>query len=199
MTTRPDGPDVLDGLRARPDLAATLAYYDTLPAVPVEEMLGRWRGTGLPTGHPMDWLLEQLGWYGKRFESAEVVHPLVFRTPGGGLTSVNPALLPVGTLMRQPALTRLPAAGTLFRVLRPLLGTARPTARLRLTGYRGVVTATMCYDAHPIHDAFRRIDADRVLGAMDVRGSDHPYMFVLTRVRPADVPPPAAPASGPDR
>ncbi|KXK61888.1 hypothetical protein AWW66_11140 [Micromonospora rosaria] len=185
MTTRPGGPDVLGELRARPDLDATLAYYDTLPAVPVEGMLGRWRGTGLPTGHPMDGLLEQLGWYGKRFESAEVVHPLVFRTPGGGLTSVNPALLPVGTLMRQPALTRLPAADTLFRVLRPLLGTARPTARLRLTEYRGVVTATMCYDAHPIHDVFRRIDADRVLGAMDVRGSKHPYMFVLTRVRPA--------------
>ncbi|WP_434741811.1 DUF4334 domain-containing protein [Micromonospora sp. SH-82] len=184
MTIRHDGPDRLDDLRRRADLDAALAYYDTLPAVTVEEMPGWWRGTGLPTGHPLDGLLEQLGWWGKRFDGPEKVHPLVFTTPGGRLTSIAPGLIPVGTLLRRPALTRLPAAATLFRLARPLLATPRPAARLRMTEYRGVVTATMCYDAHPIHDVFRRVDDDRLLGAMDVRGAEHPYLFVLTRTRP---------------
>ena len=45
-------------------------------------------------------------------------------------------------------------------LLLPLVATSRPAARLRMTQYRGVVTATMCYDAHPIHDVFRRVDDD---------------------------------------
>jgi len=52
-----------------------------------------------------------------------------------------------------------------------------------MTEYRGVVTATTCYDSQPIHDAFRRVDEDTVLGAMDLRGSPHPFLFVLTRDR----------------
>ncbi|WP_262503861.1 DUF4334 domain-containing protein [Sphingosinithalassobacter sp. CS137] len=39
----------------------------------------------------------------------------------------------------------------------------------------------MLYDAQPIHDAFRAIDADTVLGAMDMRGFSAPYLFLLRR------------------
>jgi hypothetical protein len=51
-----------------------------------------------------------------------------------------------------------------------------------MTEFRGVVTATMCYDALPIHDAFRRIDDDTRLGVMDLRGAP-PFVFVLERDR----------------
>lgn len=171
---------MLDTLRARPDLAAALAFYDDLPAVEVEEVLGRWRGSGLPTGHPLDGLLERFGWHGKRFDSTEDVHPLVFDAGGGRLVSVNPAWIPIGLLDRHPRLAHLPAAVPAFAVLRRRLTTDRPRARLRMTRYRGVVSATMCYDALPIHDVFRRVDATTVLGAMDLRGSAQPFLFVLT-------------------
>lgn len=54
-------------------------------------------------------------------------------------------------------------------------------AQLRMVEYRGVVTATMVYDRHPILDHFRRVTADTVLGAMDRKGEDAPLLFALTR------------------
>jgi hypothetical protein len=71
------------------------------------------------------------------------------------------------------------------RALGPALGTRAPAARLRMLEYRGVVSATMCYDRRPIHDVFRRIDEDTVLGAMDLRGSAEAYIFFLRRERSA--------------
>ncbi|CAJ1586868.1 DUF4334 domain-containing protein [[Mycobacterium] wendilense] len=53
--------------------------------------------------------------------------------------------------------------------------------RLRMVEYRGVLSATMIYDALPINDHFRLIDDDTVLGVMDMRGLDRPLMFVLRR------------------
>ena len=37
------------------------------------------------------------------------------------------------------------------------------------------------YDTQPIIDCFRRIDDDRVLGLMDVKGAPADYFFHLTR------------------
>ena len=39
----------------------------------------------------------------------------------------------------------------------------------------------MVYDALPIIDVFRRVGADTVLGAMDMRGLPAPFFFVLRR------------------
>src|SRR3712207_331793 len=64
-------------------LEAALDFYDSLPPVGVEELLGSWRGSGLPTGNPLDGLLERFGWYGKRFDDPETVYPLVFRRSDG--------------------------------------------------------------------------------------------------------------------
>lgn len=54
-------------------------------------------------------------------------------------------------------------------------------ATLRTVEYRGVSTATMVYDKHPIFDHFRRVDADTVLGLMDRKGEPAPLAFFLTR------------------
>jgi hypothetical protein len=39
-----------------------LGRFDALLGVTTEAMIGRWRGTGLPTGHPLDGVLELLAW-----------------------------------------------------------------------------------------------------------------------------------------
>ena len=52
-----------------------------------------------------------------------------------------------------------------------------------MTELRGVVSATMIYDHHPIHDVFRRVDEETVLGWMDLRGLARPFFFVLQRER----------------
>jgi Domain of unknown function (DUF4334)/GXWXG protein len=63
------------------------------------------------------------------------------------------------------------------REANPVMG----KASLRMVEYRGVVTATMVYDKHPIFDSFRRVDADTVMGAMDRKGEAAPLMFLLRR------------------
>jgi hypothetical protein len=162
---------------------AALAFYDSLEPVSVDELIGSWRGEGLSTGHPFDGLLETLGWHGKRFDDPDDAHPLVFDAGAGRRVSVNPAFVPVAVVVRHPRLLHTPLAARLFSMIRPLVATRKPKARLRLTHYRGVVTATMCYDALPVNDAFRKVDDDTLVGAMDLRGLDAPFLFVLRRER----------------
>ena len=140
----------------------------------------RWRGSGLPTGSPLDGLLEAYGWSGKEFLDAERVHPLLFGAPGGP-RPIDPALIPMGVLRDRPAVAHSAAARRAFTVVRPLLRTAKPRARLRTVEHRGVATAAMVYDALPIIDVFRRVTADRVLGLMDLRGLTQPFFFLLER------------------
>lgn len=63
------------------------------------------------------------------------------------------------------------------RVANPVLG----AASLRAVEFRGVVTATMVYDKHPIFDHFRRVGDDVVLGVMDRKGEEQPLVFFLRR------------------
>ena len=94
---------------------------------------------------------------------------------------MNPALVPIGLSLHIPNVLRRPVTTQIVRLILPLLGTRKPKARLRMMQYRGVVTGTMWYDDLPIHDAFRKVDAGTLLGAMDLRGLDQPFMFVLRR------------------
>jgi hypothetical protein len=55
-------------------------------------------------------------------------------------------------------------------------------ASLREVAYRGVVTATMVYDQHPIFDHFRRVSGDVVLGVMDRKGEEKSLFFWLRRL-----------------
>jgi hypothetical protein len=158
-----------------------LAFVDTLPAVRVAELTGTWRGRELTTGNPLDGLLGRFGWYGKRFDGPDQVHPLLFADGRGGVLAVNPALAPLSLVVRLAPLLRNPLAVGLFRLVRPLLRTSRPRARLRMVEYRGVVSAAMLYDALPVVDVFRRVDGDTVVGLMDMRGLEQPFVFVLRR------------------
>ena len=160
---------------------AGLEHYDSLPPLRSAHLRGLWRGFGVPTGHPLDGALERLGWFGKRFDDDEHVHPLVFRARHG-LTSVHPGLVPLGLMLRVAPAMRFTPAPVGFMVVRPLMATRRHRARLREVRYRGVVSAALVYDDLPVIDAFRA-DADgSVLGAMDARGMAEPYLFRLRRV-----------------
>ncbi|KGD63822.1 hypothetical protein Y5S_03029 [Alcanivorax nanhaiticus] len=159
-----------------------LAIFDALEPVDTDFMLGAWKGEGFETGHPMDGMLERCHWHGKRFETTEHVHPLVFRKRNGDLASVKPLLaMPgLGLLDKLPML-KSEAAGSVFQVLIPLLTGQKSAARLRMTTYRGKPSATMVYDNLPINDVFRKVDDDTVLGVMDLKGMKTPFFFVLRR------------------
>jgi hypothetical protein len=159
-------------------LAEALELWDGLPAVEVDEVRGRYRGSEVPTGHPMDGLLTASGWYGKQFDSPEDVHPLLFEA-GGRVFPVEPTRVPLGLAGRVP--TGPVAAGRrLLPALRPVLQARGPAARLRAVAHRGTVSAAMVYDRLPIIDHFRRLDDDALLGLMDLRGAP-PYVFALRR------------------
>jgi hypothetical protein len=176
----PEGPSPPRSAQAPLTSEAALALFDRLEPVTPEELLGSWRGEGFATGHPLDGLLEAWHWQGKRFDSLEEVHPLVFGGLGGGQVHVDPSRLPIG-LLRASWVGRLVPFGGLFPWLAPLVATRRSAARLRGTLYRGKVSATMVYDALPILDVFRRLDGDRLLGLMDCKGMAQPFFFVLRR------------------
>ena len=167
-----------------------LALFDRLPAVEPSELLGRWRGGGFPSGHPLDGVLETYHWYGKEFRDAEAVHPLLFRSAAGAVVPLRALLLPDPRWLERWPWLASAAAGELFqRLLLPLLRTERPQARLRVVRHRGVASAAMLYDKLPIVDVFRRLDANTLLGLMDARGIPQPFFFTLRR-EPPDLSPP---------
>ena len=154
-----------------------IKIFDGLDPVTPDFMIGRWKGYEIATNHPMDGLLIPTGWYGKWFITNEEVHPLLFFTyRKKSLYSVNPKLIPLQ--MKFPK-TRL--LGLMMAMLKPVLQTKKSTARIRMVEYRGKYTGTMAYDEKAIFDHFAKIDDNTMLGAMDLKRSAAPYIFVLER------------------
>ena len=161
--------------------AGALDLFDRCAPADVAAVIGRWRGSGLPTGHPFDGLLEAYGWYGKEVLDPETVHPLLFRDGRRRPRPVDPAHAPLAVLRRAPWLARNALARAGFALVRPLRTTGRPTARVRPVGHRGVVSAALVYDRLPIVDHLRRVAPGTLLGVMDLRGVPQPFFFVLRR------------------
>lgn len=159
-----------------------LAIYDALETVNLDFMVGAWKGKGFHTDHPLDGVLEAYHWHGKRFETPERVHPLVFRRRDGRLTNVNPIFMaPTLNLIERLPVPKSSLAGRTFQSLLSLFATTQPKAKLRMTTYRGKSSATMIYDQLPIHDVFRKIDERSVLGIMNLKGMKTPFFFILER------------------
>ena len=155
-----------------------LELFDSLEPVDIDFMIGRWQGEGYPTGHPLDGLLEAFHWYGKQFESSEDVHPLLYWNRRGEIVRINPGVMALGG-QQSGAASR--AAVRVFQLLMPLLSTSKSRARLRMTAYRGKVSATMIYDQLPIHDVFRKLDDNTVIAVMDNKHVKEPFFFKLRR------------------
>lgn len=163
-----------------------LAIFDKLDPVGVDFMLGSWKGASFPTGHALDGVLEAFHWHGKRFDTAEHVHPLVFSDRSGRKVNLNPALMPFVRFADRIPIPKSKLTGSAFQRLLPLLTTSRSRARLRMMSFRGKESAAMIYDDLPIHDIFRRMDDNTVLGIMDCKGMAQPFFFILRREQAGD-------------
>ena len=159
--------------------AEAIALFDSLEPATADEMLGRWRGEGIDTGHPLDGMLEATYWHGKLFEGPEAVVPLRHRVPLWGEIWINPARLPVEPLMGLSFLRWV--TPWLMPLMVLFVRTGKPKARLRTLAFRGRHHAAMVYDDKPINDVFARMDEGVVMGWMDHKGMDQPYFFKLTR------------------
>ncbi len=127
--------------------AALLEYYDTLPPIDTEFMLGDWDGGVLATGHDGERQMTLVRWVGKTFHERNNVDPMIVSNAEGQ------------------------------REASPMLG----QASLRMVEFRGVVTATMIYDKHPIFDHFRKISEHLVMGIMDRKRDEALLFFYLRR------------------
>ena len=157
-----------------------LTLFDQLDPVTLGFMQGRWQGNGFHTGHPMDGLLEATNWYGKEFVNPDCVHPLLFRNGNGAIFKVAPSRLMMDLALRLPFL-KTASMKPFYTLFSSLQKTEQSQARLRMMEHRNQVSATMIYDNLPIHDIFRKVDEDTVLGLMDYKELLQPFFFVLRR------------------
>jgi hypothetical protein len=129
------------------------AFWATLKPATVDFMIGEWKGGEFDTGHRMNGGLEKARWFGKTFNSASDVKPLIC----------------------------LDDAGNKFSNVE--MGNGE--ASLWMEEFRGEVTATMVYDGQPIHDHFKAIDPNAVMGIMNgknVLDGGRYFYFYLERV-----------------
>jgi hypothetical protein len=155
--------------------------FDALQGIAPETMLGRWRGASIVSGHPLDGVLEKLGWYGKAFESIDCEHPLLFRKASGEWTALDPALMSVALALRTPGLARCRMARLGFSAVQPLLRTRHSAAALRTIKFLGRHSAAIVYSRQPIIDHFRSIDKLRTLGLMEFQDWPQSFFFLLIR------------------
>jgi hypothetical protein len=158
-----------------------LQFFDALPAVSLEDVIGLWEGQGLWTGHPLDGVLENLGWFGKRFYPDLRVDALLFRTGSMRLVPVDPAFIPVRLALRFSRFARSRFARNWFSCIQKALRANGTVASLKSLPFRDRISAAIIYDRQPIVDHFRMIDQDTIVGAMTVQGDARVYFFVLTR------------------
>lgn len=145
-------------------------------------MGGLWKGRGIPAGHPFDGVLENLGWFGKRFRPDMRADALLFRFDERRLVAIDPARIPLRLALRFHKVGRMRLAKNLFAYLQRGLRARGPVASLKTVVFGGVESAAMVYDDQPIVDYFRRIDEERLMGAMTIRGEEPVYFFELERV-----------------
>ena len=156
-------------------------WFRSLEPVMPQEMVGFWRGVGLASGHPLDGVLENLQWFGKRFHSDMRADALLFQARPGRLVALEPAFFPVRLALKVGALGRTSAARNLFSHIQKALRAKGTTASLRLATVDGLATAAMAYDRQPITDFFRKAGDDELAGMMCVEGDARRYFFILRR------------------
>ncbi|MDK4741226.1 DUF4334 domain-containing protein [Rhizobium sp. CNPSo 3464] len=161
--------------------AEAFDYFDSLSVTSVTELAGLWRGHGVACGHPLDGILENLGWYGKRFTADHRADALLFAVGPHRLVAIDPEMIPLKLVLRFHRFGRTRIARSWFSYLQKMWRANGPVASLRPMFFRGKTSAAMVYDGQPIIDHFRKIDDDRLLGAMVVGGDSRHYFFVLTR------------------
>jgi hypothetical protein len=159
-----------------------LQEFQSLPPIAPREMIGLWAGLGIPSGHPFDGVLENLGWFGKRFTPELRADALLFRLDKRRLVPIDPVRIPLRLVFRCHEVGRTLTARILFSYLLRGLRAKGPVASLKTMSFHGVASAAMIYDDQPIIDHFRRMDDRRIMGAMTIHGDDRIYFFELVRI-----------------
>ena len=72
-------------------------WFRSLDPVRPEEMIGLWKGLGHPSGHPLDGVLENLHWFGKRIHTDLRADALLFEGEPGRLVPVDPKFFPTAS------------------------------------------------------------------------------------------------------
>jgi NADH:ubiquinone oxidoreductase subunit len=157
-------------------------WFRSLPPALPTEMIGVWRGEEIPSGHPLDGVLENLNWFGKRFHPDMRADALLFQWQAGRLAAIDPTSVPIRLVFRLASVGRTRTARNWFSYLHRLLLARSTTASLKLRVVDFEETAAMTYDKQPIVDYFKRIGEDELAGMMVVRGDDRRYFFRLRRV-----------------
>ncbi|MFK0335599.1 GXWXG domain-containing protein [Rhizobium sp. NPDC090275] len=147
-----------------------IAWFASLPPVMPAELIGVWCGEGIPSGHPLDGVLENLQWFGKKFHPDFRADALLFQWRPGRLVPAEPSFFPIRTVIHLSKLVR--ARDT--------------TAFVTLRSFGEDQTAAMVYDRQPIADFFRRVGDDEIAGMMVVEGDQRRYFFRLRRVDASD-------------
>lgn len=173
------GPEPGRSRREGARLDAALAAFDAAEPVRPEAILGRWQGRSFPTGHPLDGMLERLGWWGKAFGGPDDADPLLFSTLRGRVVPLDPAFVPLRLVVAAPGLVGSRLGRWAVAAAPPFVEARGPKARLRLVEHRGIVSTAMIYDALPVIDHLRRIAPGRLIGLMDMRGDERPFFFTL--------------------
>ena len=99
-----------------------LGAFQSLRLVEPREMIGLWTGRGIPSGHPFDGVLENLGWFGKRFTPDMRADALLFRFDERRLIPIDPARTPLRLALRFHKVGRMRAAKNCFRISSALFG-----------------------------------------------------------------------------
>jgi len=159
-------------------------WFQTLEPVVPEEMVGLWRGEGIAADHPLDGVLENLQWFGKRFHPDLRADALLFQWRPDRLVPIEPSFFPIGTVLRLAFFGRTFVARKSFSYLQKIFRARGTTAMLTARVADGAQTAAMVYDYQPITDFFKRIDQREVAGMMVVDGDDRRYYFRLRKIDP---------------
>jgi hypothetical protein len=183
MPNLADGPESA-GKKVRPvrEQQTELEKFRRLPPIEPREMVGLWKGRSISAGHPFDGVLENLGWFGKRFTPDMRADALLFRFGERRLVAIDPSRIPLRLALRFHKVGRMRIAKGLFSYLQRGLRARGPVASLKNIVFGGVESAAMVYDDQPIVDYFRRIDEKRIMGAMTIKGDNRIYFFELERV-----------------
>ncbi|KAJ5885410.1 hypothetical protein N7495_009920, partial [Penicillium taxi] len=59
------------------------AAYDKLAPIPIDKVVGSWKGGSVNTGHPTQEILKSMSWAGKDFHSSENVDPIMIYNAEG--------------------------------------------------------------------------------------------------------------------
>ena len=138
--------EVFRNSKQKVDFKTLEAFFDTLPEITNQEIIGEWKGGYIKSGSIIDLTLKDYGvygWIGKHYHSEDKVKALMHKF-----------------------------FGLKFNI--PVIG----NARIREIRFRRKVSTGMIYNHLPIIDHFRRVDANTLMGAMDLKGKVVLYFYL---------------------